>query len=223
MKLEKAVITPLGGEDIPVLFNPTQYQVTESNQFAEVGIPGVGAPPLQFVRGTARTLSMQLFFDTYDPVEIDDKSSSSTQQRPKVKQGSDVRKYTDQIVNLLALNSETHAPPICRFSWAQLAFVGVLEKADQTFTLFMPDGTPVRATIDVTFKELGQKQADQARKLFSADFAKHYAVRRGDTLSNIAADKYGDPALWRPIAEENELDDPLALEPGQVLVIPAVA
>jgi nucleoid-associated protein YgaU len=154
---------------------------------------------------------MQLFFDTYDPVQSN------------VKQGSDVRKYTDQIVKLLAVDSDNHAPPICRFSWAHFAFVGVLEKADQTFTLFMPDGTPVRATIDVTFKELGQEQVDQAGRLFSADFAKHYVVRRGDTLSNIAADKYGDPALWRPIAEENELDDPLALEPGQLLVIPAVA
>jgi hypothetical protein len=211
MELKKAVITPLGGKDISVLFNPTQYQVTESNQFAEVGIPGVSAPPLQFVRGTARTLSMQLFFDTYDPVQ------------DGVKQGSDVRNYTDQIVNLLALNSETHTPPICRFSWAQFTFVGVLEKADQRFTLFMPDGTPVRATIDVSFKELGQEQADQARDLFSADFAKHYVIRRGDTLSNIAAEKYGDPALWRPIAEANGLDDPLGLEPGQVLVIPAVA
>jgi hypothetical protein len=211
MELAKAIIKPLGGEDIKVLFNPTQYQVTESNQFAEVAIPGVGAPPLQFVRGTARTLSMQLFFDTYDPVQSN------------VKQGSDVRKYTDQIVKLLAVDSDNHAPPICRFSWAHFAFVGVLEKADQTFTLFMPDGTPVRATIDVTFKELGQEQVDQAGRLFSADFAKHYVVRRGDTLSNIAADKYGDPALWRPIAEENELDDPLALEPGQLLVIPAVA
>jgi hypothetical protein len=210
MELKKAVITPLGGEDIKVLFNPTQYQVTEGNQFAEVGIPGVGAPPLQFVRGTARTLSMQLFFDTYDPVQ------------DNVTQGSDVRQYTDQIIKLLEVNSDSHAPPICRFSWAHFAFVGVLEKADQRFTLFLPDGTPVRATIDVSFKELGQQQADQAGRLFSADFAKHYVVRRGDTLSNIAADKYGDPALWRPIAKENGLDDPLALEPGQVLVIPAL-
>jgi hypothetical protein len=211
MELAKAVIKPAGGKDIKVLFNPTQYQVSESNQFSEVAIPGVGAPPLQFIRGTARTLSMQLFFDTYDPVQSN------------VKQGSDVRKYTDQIVGLLAVDSDKHGPPACRFSWAHFAFVGVLEKADQTFTLFMPDGTPVRATIDVTFKELGQEQVEQAGRLFSADFAKHYVVRRGDTLSNIAADKYGDPAKWRPIAEENGLDDPLALEPGQVLVIPAVA
>ena len=38
----------------------------------------------------------------------------------------------------------------------------------------------------------------------------------------IAAARYGDPTLWRPIAEENNLDDPLAIQPGQVLVIPAI-
>jgi hypothetical protein len=203
-----ATITPLGKTAIQVIFNPTQYQVTESNQFAEVSIPGVSAPPLQFVRGNARTLSMQLFFDTYDPV-LDN-----------VKQGSDVRDYTKQIVELLKVDSHNHAPPICQFSWAEFSFVGVLEKADQRFTLFKSDGTPLRATIDVSFKELGQKQAEKA--LFSADFAKHYAVRRGDTLSSIAGTEYGDPALWRPIAEANGIDDPLGLRPGQVLVIPPV-
>ena len=203
-----ATITPLGKKAIKVIFNPTQYQVTESNQFTEVSIPGVDAPPLQFVRGSARTLSMQLFFDTYDPV------------LGNVKQGSDVRKYTKQIVELLKVDSHNHAPPICQFSWAEFSFVGVLEKADQRFTLFKSDGTPLRATIDVSFKELGQKQAEEAR--FSASFAKHYVVRHGDTLSSVAGTEYGDPALWRPIAEANDIDDPLDLRPGKVLVIPAV-
>ena len=43
-----------------------------------------------------------------------------------------------------------------------------------------------------------------------------------DTLSGIAGRYYGDPAKWRPIAEENALDDPFAIRPGQVLVIPAI-
>jgi hypothetical protein len=210
MALEKATITTSSGQKITVLFNPTQYQVTESSRLAEVPTPGVSAPPVQYVRGNARTLSMQLFFDTYDPVQAD------------VKQGSDVRKYTDQIIKLLDVASEKHAPEICRFQWATFIFVGVLERADQRFTLFLPNGTPVRATVDVTFKEPGQRKADQSGRLFSADYAKRYVVRRGDTLSSIATREYSDPALWRPIAEENELDNPLDIKPGQVLVIPAL-
>lgn len=214
MKLEKATIKNLTKEEtIRVLFNPTQYQVTETNQFAEIGIPGVEAPPLQFVRGAARTLSMQLFFDTYDPDKEDP-------EQKKVTPSSDVRLYTKKIISLLRLDSESHAPPICSFNWADFTFIGVVERADQRFTLFLPNGTPVRATIDVSMKELGQHKANQGRRLFSADFIKSYVVKRGDTLSRIAGEKLGDPARWRLIAEANGLDNPLALKPGQALVIP---
>ncbi len=206
MALEKATIqrydlesgTP-EGDPIEVLFNPTEYRLEKSNQFAEVAIPGLESPPIQFVRGNIRTLSMQLFFDTYE-------------------QGEDVRDHTGQIVGLLDVDPDLHAPPVCIFSWGDLNFVGVLERANQTFQLFLSDGTPVRATVDVSFKEYFYAPGDRQ----SADFAKRYVVRRGDTLSGIAGRKYGDPALWRPIAEENGIDDPLSIEPGQVLTIPAI-
>jgi nucleoid-associated protein YgaU len=47
-------------------------------------------------------------------------------------------------------------------------------------------------------------------------------VRRGDTLSGIAAAEYGDPALWRPIARANGIVDPRHVEPGRELTIPVL-
>jgi hypothetical protein len=205
MALERATIayTVKGKtETVTVLFNPTEYRINKSNQFAEVAIPGLEVPPLQFVRGNARTLTMQLFFDTYE-------------------QGTDVREHTEKILNLLAVNNELHAPPVCHFNWGDLNFIGVLERADQRFTLFLGDGKPVRATIDVSFKEYVEYD-EQGRRLSSADFTRRHLVRRGETLSSIAGVEYGDPALWRPIAEENGIDDPLNVQPGQVLVVPAL-
>ena len=189
------------GDEIKVLFNPTEYRLSRGNQFAEVAIPGLEAPPLQFVRGNARTLSMQLFFDTYEKRE-------------------DVRWYTGEIVSLLDVDPDLHAPPICLFAWGSLRFFGVLERAEQSFTLFMPDGVPVRAAVDITLKEYVLNNPGER---FSVDYAKRYVVHRGDTLSSIAARQYGDPALWRPIAEANQLDDPHAIRPGDRLAIPALA
>ena len=205
MEFQKATITYKEKgkkKTIKVLFNPNEYRLNKGNQFSEVAIPGLSSPPLQFVRGNARTLSMQLFFDTYT-----------------YDGGKDVREHTGQITNLLKIDDKCHAPPICHFNWGKLNFIGVLEKADQRFTMFLPDGTPVRAVVDVSFKEY----SEESQKLESADFVKHYVVKRGDTLSSIAGRKYGDPGLWRHIAEKNNMDDPLALEPGQVLIIPAIA
>ena len=45
-------------------------------------------------------------------------------------------------------------------------------------------------------------------------------VRRGDSVTAIAADVYGDPALWRVIAEANNLDDPRRLKIGKTLSVP---
>jgi nucleoid-associated protein YgaU len=202
MPLEKAYITPKDGERIPVLFNPTQYSFDQANQFAEVGIPGLAAPILQYVRGNTRTLTMDLFFDTYE-------------------QQSDVRDYTNQIYALLGIKSATHVPPICTFGWGNFNFTCVVDRVGGRFTLFLADGTPVRATLSVTFKEFIEVEMEVRRTpTESADHTKTRVVQRGDTLSSIAAAEYGDPAKWRPIAKTNRIDSPRVLAPGQLLVIP---
>jgi nucleoid-associated protein YgaU len=213
MELEKARIKQLvpDGPEIAVLFNPTEYRVSKSNKFAEVAVPGLGATMLQFGHGNAQTLAMQLFFDTYDPQSADIKY-------PK---NQDVRLRTRRVTDLLKINGELHAPPIIQFSWGNFVFVGVMQQADVRFNLFLPSGVPVRATVDITIKQYydGRKETGM---LQSANFAKRHTVLPGDTLAGIAAKLYDDPAKWRPIAIENNIDDPLTLEPGRVLIIPAI-
>jgi hypothetical protein len=102
-------------------------------------------------------------------------------------------------------------------------FQGVLERLEQQFTLFMEDGTPVRATSGCTFKEWRTNYDDLNRQATqSADIAKTRIVKRGETLSGIAAEEYHNPGLWRPIADENGIDDPLSVLPGTVLLVPAL-
>jgi LysM repeat protein len=202
MALEKAFITPKDKPRIPVLFNPTHYSLEKSNQFAEIGIPGLSAPILQYVRGNTRTLSMELFLDTYE-------------------QQTDVRTYTSQIYSLLEIEPTTHVPPVCIFTWGQFNFECVLDRVSGRFTLFLANGTPVRATLTVTFKEFVDVTVEvRNHPTESADHTKTHTVQRGDTLSGIAAAEFDDPALWRSIAQVNGIDNPRLLQPGRVLVIP---
>jgi nucleoid-associated protein YgaU len=103
-------------------------------------------------------------------------------------------------------------------------FQGVVEQLEQQFTLFMEDGMPVRATARCTFKEWQTTDYKDLNKQDrqSSDIAKTWVVKRGETLSGIAAEEYRDPGLWRPIAAENEIDDPLSVVPGTVLLIPTL-
>ena len=50
------------------------------------------------------------------------------------------------------------------------------------------------------------------------------AIKVGDHLPVIAAEVYGDPLLWRRIAEANDIDDPLRFptlqDVGRVILVP---
>lgn len=53
-------------------------------------------------------------------------------------------------------------------------------------------------------------------------YAQHYEVKKGDTLSKIAREFYGDAKLYTKIFEANRdiLSDPDKIRPGQRLRIP---
>lgn len=204
-----------------VMYNPEEYKLEQGNNIAEVGIPGQNSAPVQYVRGKTRSLSMDLFFDTYE-----------TKQ--------DVRDFTTPVVRLLDKVPQTAAPPILLFSMGRFQFQCVLVDAGQRFTMFMPDGTPVRSILSVRFVEFVRIDVEVRRGVFfgsptvSAVATAAYETGRsiasgsptvhvtavGETLSGLAAAFLGDPALWRDIADANNIDDPLAIAPGMTLVIP---
>jgi nucleoid-associated protein YgaU len=199
---------------ITALFNPKQLAYGRSVGWKSASAAQRDVPELQFTTAEPGTLSVDLLFDTYDT--------------PK-KEKDDVRKvYTDKMLHLSTVEThgDKHRPPVCRLRWGAPGyfFQGVLEKQDQKFTLFVEDGTPVRATVSCSFKEWRTNYEDLNRQAKgSADVAKQWLVKRGDSLSRIAAQEYMDPALWRPIAEKNHLDDPLDLSPGRLLRIPTLS
>jgi len=53
-------------------------------------------------------------------------------------------------------------------------------------------------------------------------YAQYYVVQKGDSLSKIAAEYYGDMSLYPKIFDANRdiLDDPDKIKPGQRLRIP---
>jgi nucleoid-associated protein YgaU len=226
MALGKLMITPLSPSGLPpisVLFNPNSYTITKLVAWGpprEAGAAAattpaesrrnLNAPPLVFGGGQARQLTLELFFD------VTESGSPGL--------SGDVRSRTDQLVKLTRIEPKHGRPPTCRVEWGRgvtedFPFEGVVNNLTERFTLFAPDGTPLRATLTVVFVEF-LKSEDDLRKTDPERTTR--VVMRGDTLSSIAADAYRDPTRWRPIAEANQIDDPRHLEIGRVLTIPAL-
>src|SRR5260370_27913747 len=118
---------------VDVMFNPTDYGIDRGASYAELDVPGLDTPILQFIRGEAQTLSLALFLD-----------------------GSDGRQpVTDALNKLLAfvtLDRELHAPPIYLFQWGDQSFQGVVTSLKEKFSLFDSDGNVVRATVTLSLK-----------------------------------------------------------------------
>jgi len=97
----------------------------------------------------------------------------------------------------------------------------IVESVKQKFTLFSPDGIPLRATLTVVLREY--KTLDEQLKhlnLTSPDRTHSYVTQNGDTLARIAAQYYRGPGEWRSIADANGIEDPRRLAPGATLTIP---
>jgi hypothetical protein len=198
------------GKSIECLYNPKEFTIQKQNNWQRGQVKGKEVPQLEFSGGNASTLQMELFFDTYED-------------------GKDVRDITNKIWELMfiddSLTDRTTSkgrPPQCQFIWGQMkSFKAVIMSISQRFTMFTSDGTPVRATLNVTFQEAEKpgKYPLQNPTTGGNPGYKTRLIKEGDTLDWIAHEEYGDAASWRFIADTNDIDNPKILEPGQILSI----
>jgi LysM repeat protein len=221
-------------EMIEVLFNPQSISITQSgwatNDTGLVAKPSVDS-----------SLSVELFFDTSLPQPTENsrmrQGFSAVVGRssllPSMVRPKDVREHTEKICKLTHPhsglgNQDGMRPPICQLYWGNwgnegkaktgFLFQGVLTTVTQTLTRFSEDGTALRATLNCEFTawedpevvQKGQNPIDDPIRV----------VKRGETLTSIAAEVYGDPSLWRVIALENRMDNPRQLQPGDQLTVP---
>jgi hypothetical protein len=216
---------------IKCMFNPTEYKISKSNSWTPGKGKGLNLPSVDFGNGGAEMLTMQLFFDTYS-IDKDGKPYTDEDGKP-----FDVREvYTNKILNLMLVDdkltddkNKKGRPPYVRFVWGKTwVFTAVITQINQQFTLFLGDGTPVRATLDVTFQQVQRDSKGEATREYpptnptsgGTGGERVWTVREGDSLALIAYQEYGDATRWRPIAAQNRLSEVRQLRPGMVLEIP---
>ena len=209
------------GSPMVVPWAPTELAFSKSVTYAEVSIPGLEQPLLQFVKGEAETLSLELFLDS---------TAAGT--------GAHAQSVTDQVETfhkLVTVDGNLHSPPLVQVTWgtafpgaalgatttASSTFTAVVLSVARRFTLFSPDGKPLRAIVTIALKQYASLSAQVlAINYRSADHTRTHIVAEGETLPLIAYDAYADPGLWRVIADHNNLSEVRDLVPGTRLEIP---
>ena len=222
MGLTKAVLEiekEVGISVVNVLFNPSEYQLTDGANYSEKKVPGLDGPVLQYISGEATELTLSLFLDTYVPK----KPSGLLSFGSAPDTSTDVSAITKQIADATSIDGSLHRPPKVTFKWGSLHFNGVVTKFNHTYIMFTESGMPVRAKVNLTFKSLiSPKDTHRASPFESPDRSKYRTIREGIGLWDIANMEYGDPDLWKVIAKENGILNPLDVRPGQVVKLPAL-
>ncbi len=199
-----------GGITISCMFNPFEYTVSKANSYEEKSKNNSDVPHVEFKKGGPQTLKLSLTFDTYEKQQ-------------------DVSKLTNQLWKLMESKTRREGnkdkkvpPPEVAFEWGVFRFVAVITDMTQKFTLFKPDGTPVRAKVDVTFTQHidVDDYGGQNPTSGGGPVQRVRQVVAGDRLDTIAYEVYGDATKWRTIAASNHITNPLALRAGQQLTIP---
>jgi contractile injection system tube protein/LysM domain-containing protein len=194
-----------GGDTIQCAFNPETYTISKTNVWTYKPNQSKDWPDPEFGGGLPMTYKLSLLLD------------SSLQ-------GAD-QSIKDQANALMkAMHGGGSAPKFVTFSWGQnkLPKAAPLSISIQ-YALFHPNGDPMRAFVDL---ELAQAEdtspAGQAQNPTTRGTAglRSHIVQDGDSLHSIAYESYGDATRWRPIAEANGIDNPLALRRGSTLTIP---
>jgi hypothetical protein len=198
------------GLSVTCMFNPFEYTVSKSNSFSEKQKHASDTPQGEFFKSGAQTLKLNLIFDTYET-------------------GEDVSQKTNKLWKFMMTKTqkkgkkeEKKEPPQVAFEWGVFKFVSHITNMTQKFTLFTNDGTPVRAKVDVTFTQYTDVNdyPNQNPTSGGGPIERMWRVVAGDRLDTIAAEVYHDATRWRVIAKHNGIVNPLALRPGQRLIIP---
>lgn len=228
-QLQKAVMVATYSnnymEFFDIQYNPTEFSLEKGAQNAEINIPGLDSPVLQFIRGQNEKLTLELFFDTTE-------NGMGSGARS-------VTEETDKFYSLVKIEPDGHTPPLVSFLWnskfpgnnllekagnqKRTDFTGVVESLRQKFTLFSPEGVPLRATLTLVIREY-KTLTEQLRQLnlSSPDRTHVHVLQSGETLSSLAASYYKNPDEWRAIAQANGIEDPRRLTPGTFMTIPPI-
>lgn len=202
MTLTKAVITCAEDDGrVEAMFNPTQLTITTK------AVMDTESGKVAFKRFTEDTFSTTLFFDTFET-------------------GANVRLIFAQLELWQRPTMDVgnrRVPPQCTFTYGTIQYRGVISNLSVKYTMFLQDGTPVRADVSITFQvvygwaeRIANSGRDNCRRLVT--------VRQNDRLDLMAADQTGSATNWRVIAAANDVEDPTEFpnidQIGRTFVIP---
>jgi phage tail protein X len=209
----KAKVRPL---KIPI--NPDQYSRSLKIRYTDPKAAGSAGGSPTFDKIEKETVSFVFHFDGTGVVPLGKGVVPPTREHGIAHQIQALKAVT------CSYDGSTHSPYYLRLSWGLLLFKCRLQKLNLNYTLFTPDGIPLRARAEADFIGYTDEYELRAKlKKSSPDLTHVVTVEAGDTLPLLCNRIYGRSDYYSQVAEANGLTGFRDLQPGTQLVFPPLA
>jgi len=217
-KLEKLTIYPYkdpgfsqsAGSPYVVTINPEKYTHSHNVSYSDEQPIGSAGASSKYDKTLPEKVSFELNFDATGA--IPGTSADASQE---------VENFKAVVYDF---NGSIHSPNYLKLSWASLVFNCKLESLEVNYTLFKPDGTPLRAKANASFKGfIDYKTLALQQNKQSPDLTHLIVFKEGDSLPLLCYQVYGSPAYYREVAYANNLTHFRNIAPGTRLYFPPIA
>lgn len=200
----------IGSFSLPI--NPKSFNHSYSIDLKDVDAIGKSGAAVEFNNVKAEKVSLKdVYIDTTGAIPLPDESTG---------------KSVDQLVTDLKkviynYEGSTHAPPIVVMLWGTFSFKCFLDSFSVDYQMFQPDGTPLRAKLDMSFKGFysSAEESSNANRQ-SPDVTHIITVKKGDSLPALCQQVYKNASYYLKIAEINNLTNIRNLKEGSRLHFP---
>lgn len=119
------------------------------------------------------------------------------------------------------MDGDIHRPRFLKIFWDELRFPCILTNLDLNYTLFDPDGKPLRAKASASFTNYIEQEAREARnRKKSPDLTQKRQVKGGDRLDLLTYRIYDDSNFFLQVAKANGLTSLRNVKEGLDILLP---
>ena len=207
---KKGNVSEDSGKKFEVMLNPASYKQNLSISYNQEKTLGQYESDQNFSAVNSQKLDFSIILDGTGVV------ATPKPDKPDVK--SQIDQLCDVVYNY---QSNKHEPNHLKVLWGSLIFYGRLESMAIDYTLFKPDGAPLRAEISLSFTSFttGKEEALKANKN-SPDMTHIVRFKAGDTIPHLCYQIYGEGAYYQQVARVNNITNFRSIKPGTILRFP---